>query len=51
MNDVEYETAIERYKELQNINNDDPRCNEFNELLDSLIAYENENNIFVTRVL
>jgi len=46
----EYEIGLERLGELQNIDDSDPRCDEFNQLLDNLVQYEDEHNIYVTRV-
>ena len=50
MDKNEYEEGLKRLGELQHIDDTDPRCDEFNELLDKLVDYENEHNIFVTRV-
>ena len=49
MKQSDYENMITRLEVLQDIENNDPRCDEFNELLDEVISYEDEHNIYVTR--
>lgn len=45
----EYEEACKVVDELKDIEHFDERCNQYNEAFDIVIAYENENNIFVAR--
>ena len=49
MTEEDYKVDVKRLNELQDIENDYTRCDEFNELLDKVIAYEDENNIPISR--
>ena len=46
----EYHIALVLLDELKDIDDSDERCDEFNTILDKVIAYENENNIEIARV-
>ena len=45
----EYKVKLKRLDELQDIDDWDDRCDEFNCLLDMIIEYDNENNIYIPR--
>jgi hypothetical protein len=51
MGKEEYKEVIKKLDELKDIEDWDSRCDEFNELLDKAVSYENENNIYVSRAV
>ena len=49
MNEEQYQIDVKRLDALKDIENDDPRCDEFNELYDKVVAYEDEHSLPIVR--
>ena len=50
MTSEEYKAKIARLEALKDIEDNDSRVDEYNELFDEVLDYENENGIYITRL-